>query len=867
MSGRPPQLPEEHGVPEAGTYAGMDDADKDAKVESEAAIEVYDPEEAMRLQEQLEREQAELNMLKALLGSVFSWRKPRDCFAGTASGLKTVARGFGVGMASVVLLPANGYKTGGAKGLVKGVGAGVGTMLASTAGGVVVGSAQIVRGVAYTPGAIGQKVRGKVWNSETRSWGQNWYSLPEEELEVLRTCKGAAIPGDDEGDHSHSTGGYPATHGGASGSDAKVRSRKRVIDRGLYDILDVEPEANESQIRRAFYKKSLQYHPDKNPDNPEATQKFQAVSEAYRVLGDEDRRKMYDDHGQDPALAGMPKIEPTVFFAALFGSHHFEPYVGRLRLAQEVDGDLQDLLRDASAEGLEDDPTGGLDALKVQRAHEKMKVEQRRREVKCAVDLAALLDTAIASHDAEGDKSLEATVERLYSAEKDQLKKVPCGNEMLYLIGWVYANRARQFFVGSVMQRQIEKIKGKMHMTQSKAKFAGTMGRTAFRVNNVSKKLDKKKPVESNDSRDGKDVTRNEEKADSKGGVCQNDGDEVPASREQSCTSTAAEDHESAEAAAMFAEVDMDTATRILESGQDASDFTPGTTVRVKGLKRKELNDKVAVVIRVDEEKGRYLVELQDGGMEKEEWVKLENLRLWFQAEPDTEGFSGSSPKDSSSKGAPCSSSSATGNGNASSSSADQDGKGVPLGDDAEMVAAFKDCMPLFHDSLWSATSLDIELTLSRVVYKVLRDMSVDKSAHTSRQRRAEALLALGNLFQEPMKKHRRGETASPKEETKPKLQQSHTQDSNLSVNSSSSKWSSSAKSVLVALSPYHLACRRKKFSEAKKHRKKDDVEEKTKRMEMGLALMAAGAKTEDVDDMIAAQRDLEAEFGDVPHH
>ena len=38
---------------------------------------------------------------------------------------------------------------------------------------------------------------------------------------------------------------------------------------------------------------------------------FQAVSDAYRVLGDTDRRKVYDQHGHDDALAGMPKVEPT----------------------------------------------------------------------------------------------------------------------------------------------------------------------------------------------------------------------------------------------------------------------------------------------------------------------------------------------------------------------------------------------------------------------------------------------------------------------------------------------------------------------------------------------------------------------------
>merc|ERR1719183_3137158 len=106
-------------------------------------------------------------MVKAVLGSVFSMRRPRDVFAGTSSGLKTVARGVGLGLVSLVAQPYLGAKQGGAKGCLKGVGTGLVTCAATTTGGVLCGSAQIVRGVANTPGAIVHKVRGQVWNTET----------------------------------------------------------------------------------------------------------------------------------------------------------------------------------------------------------------------------------------------------------------------------------------------------------------------------------------------------------------------------------------------------------------------------------------------------------------------------------------------------------------------------------------------------------------------------------------------------------------------------------------------------------------------------------------------------------------------------
>lgn len=61
-----------------------------------------------------------------------------------------------------------------------------------------------------------------------------------------------------------------------------------------YDILKVTPNATQSQIKTAYYKQSLIYHPDKNPGNMDATQVFSEISEAYTVLGNITLRKKYD---------------------------------------------------------------------------------------------------------------------------------------------------------------------------------------------------------------------------------------------------------------------------------------------------------------------------------------------------------------------------------------------------------------------------------------------------------------------------------------------------------------------------------------------------------------------------------------------
>lgn len=381
--------------------------------------------------------------------------RPRDVLEGLGSGLTCAGAGFAAGGAALVAMPAVGLSEAGVPGFLLGVLKGTGCALGLALGGSAAGCAQLLRGVLNTPEALRQEGRRR-WDTKTGHWVDDFVDLAEEE------SKAAGLSEDIDSDEDS------PLFGGAL--------KKEVVDSSYYDILGVKPGSLPQEIKKAYYKAALQVHPDKNPGDQEAQQRFQQLADAYRILSDPELRERYDQLGRkvEEGVIDAPCVDPLLFFGILFGSEQCERYIGKLYLAMQTNQVAKELQRGPSEKVSH--------ATREKKNEKQLQQRQFLREVRCALHLRSLLDQWAVRRDAiDFTKSI--------SHEASLLARCSFGSRLLSAIGQAYQSSAEEFMSGLygplTLEAQLTRLSSSFQDTHMKTAVGLSLAKAAYAANAV----------------------------------------------------------------------------------------------------------------------------------------------------------------------------------------------------------------------------------------------------------------------------------------------------------------------------------------------------------------------------------------------
>lgn len=370
--------------------------------------------------------------------------RPQNVGQGTIKLVSESVGGVALGAAAIVMGPVQGYKQSGPKGVATGLLGGLAVGVASTTMGIGNGIAGFVHGTSRSASKINPPKKDPRLSvdhladfSHTResyndtasssSAGEGDDAKRKELIKRAYLEERKNLYGDIMAEHS------------AQSAQVSMDGLTTPVDSSLYDELEVNVDATPGQIRKAYYKMAQKYHPDKHPNDPSATERFQRISNAYQILSDPVKREEYHRVGQSATNSGE-MVDPKALFILMFAD--FEHIVGDLATAtilmtsseEEEDSTTTETTISPSSTSASATGTKTASEEAEERRKQKRKEFQELREAQ----LVKLLEKRFIPW-MEGDEKAfieHAKLEVLY------LREQPFGRDCLKTAGYIYRKRA-----------------------------------------------------------------------------------------------------------------------------------------------------------------------------------------------------------------------------------------------------------------------------------------------------------------------------------------------------------------------------------------------------------------------------------------
>ncbi|KAF5313824.1 hypothetical protein D9619_013033 [Psilocybe cf. subviscida] len=286
---------------------------------------------------------------------------------------------------------------------------------------------------------------------------------------------------------SSAAGGQQARKG------RKIGTQERPLETGYYDLLGIPVTATTEDVKKAYRRAAIKHHPDKNPGDPHAEERFKEIAIAYQTLSDETLRRKYNEFGPKETAPEGGYVDPEEVFGAIFGGERFIPIIGNISLARDMKTALQEA---EEAEGESEDAevanvtprlrdAKGREILSPEekaKKEEKERIKAEKDKQRAAEKAAAraervnkLVETlerklSIFTESATGPEDLDVSKswKTICQLEAEELKRESYGVELLQTIGFVYVSKAKhhlatnQTFLG--VGGWLHNVQGKYHV-------------------------------------------------------------------------------------------------------------------------------------------------------------------------------------------------------------------------------------------------------------------------------------------------------------------------------------------------------------------------------------------------------------------
>ncbi|KIJ04264.1 hypothetical protein PAXINDRAFT_94893, partial [Paxillus involutus ATCC 200175] len=264
-----------------------------------------------------------------------------------------------------------------------------------------------------------------------------------------------------------------------SGKGRKIGTQEKPLETGYYDILGVPIDATTEDVKKAYRRLAIKHHPDKNPDDPHAEERFKEIAIAYQTLSDPELRKKYNEFGPKESAPEGGFVDPEEVFGATFGGERFLPSIGHISLARDMKTALQEaeegegeegkqVMRDAKGKEIISEEEKARREEKERKASAEKAAARAERVQKLVENLDRKLSIFTESATGPDDPDVSRSWRTICQFEAEELKKESYGVELFQAVGFVYMCKAKHFLATSQslfgVGGWLNNVQGKYHV-------------------------------------------------------------------------------------------------------------------------------------------------------------------------------------------------------------------------------------------------------------------------------------------------------------------------------------------------------------------------------------------------------------------